>query len=92
MRKSISGLMSVVQGSLGLDPFEGNPYVFCIRKRNSLKILEWDGDGFWPYFKRLKKDHFKWPQLGDESIMTLNETELAVLLGGVSVHFLGSYP
>jgi len=59
--------------------------VFCNRNRDRLKILEWDQDGFWLYFKRLEKGHFRWPQSGDEPTMTLTGEELAVLLGGVRV-------
>ena len=85
MRKSINGLMGMVKDSFQLDPFSSSIFVFCNRKRDRLKILEWDGDGFWLYFKRLEKGHFQWPQPGDEPIMALNDTDLSVLLGGVKV-------
>jgi len=48
-------------------------------------FLEWDGDGFWLYFKRLEKGHFRWPSVGEEPTMNLNEQDLSVLLGGVKV-------
>lgn len=85
MRKSINGLMMLVQESFSLDPFEESIYVFCNRKRDRLKILEWDQDGFWLYFKRLEKGHFRWPQPGESPVMTLSNKELSVLLGGVKV-------
>ena len=47
MRKNINGLTSVVKNSFALDPFESAIYVFCNGARNRLKILEWDGNGFW---------------------------------------------
>jgi len=50
-----------------------------------LKILEWDGDGFWLYFKRLEKGHFRWPTVGNEATMTLTGEELSILLGGARV-------
>ena len=40
-----------------------------------------DGDGFWLYFKRLKKGHFKWPTVGESSVMTMTSEELSILLG-----------
>jgi transposase len=85
MRKSINGLTSIVQDSFELNPFTGALFVFCNRKRDRLKILEWDTDGFWLYFKRLEKGHFRWPQPGDSPTMTLSGEELNVLLGGVRV-------
>jgi transposase len=85
MRKSINGLMAIVQGSFNLDPFSEAVFVFCNRNRDRIKILEWDIDGFWLYFKRLEKGRFRWPQACDEPTMTLTAEELAVLLGGVRV-------
>jgi transposase len=46
-RKQINGLTLVVQNSFKLDPFGRALFVFCNRNRDRLKILEWDGDGFW---------------------------------------------
>ncbi|MCL2153996.1 MAG: IS66 family insertion sequence element accessory protein TnpB [Oscillospiraceae bacterium] len=85
MRKQINGLMAIVDGSFNLDPFSNAVFVFCNRNRDRIKILEWDADGFWLYFKRLEKGRFRWPQVGDEPTMTLTGEELAVLLGGVRV-------
>jgi len=85
MRKSINGLMVIVQTSFELDPFTGALFVFCNRSRDRIKILEFDMDGFWLYFKRLEKGHFRWPQPGDAPTMELTGEELNVLLGGVRV-------
>lgn len=82
MRKSINGLMTVVKDSFSLDPFSDALFVFCNRNRNRLKILEWDGDGFWLYFKRLERGHFIWPAEGDAAIMTLKAEELSCLIDG----------
>jgi transposase len=85
MRKSINGLAAIVEGSFKLDPFGGALFVFCNRNRDRLKILEWDGDGFWLYFKRLEKGHFRWPTEGGVATMNLSGEELAILLGGAKV-------
>jgi transposase len=85
MRKSINGLSVIVEGNFALDPFDGALFVFCNRKHDRVKILEWDGDGFWLYFKRLEKGHFRWPEPGEEYTMTLTGEELAYLLGGTRV-------
>ena len=82
MRKSINGLSMIVESSFNLDPFDGALFVFCNRNRDRCKILEWDGDGFWLYFKRLEKGHFRWPTPGADVTMTLTGEELSYLLGG----------
>ena len=97
MRKQINGLMMIVKESFSLDPFDKSLFVFCNRSKNRLKILEWDEDGFWLYFKRLEKGHFRWPGLqesvetensnppGNTSVMVLTANELNILLNGVRV-------
>ena len=85
MRKSINGLSAIVEGNFRLDPFDGALFVFCNRNRDRVKILEWDGDGFWLYFKRLEKGRFKWPTPGDDATMVLTGEELSYLLGGTRV-------
>lgn len=85
MRKSINGLSAIVEGSFKLDPFSDALFVFCNRNRDRLKILEWDGDGFWLYFKRLEKGKFRWPSVGETETMTLSSEELSVLLGGAKI-------
>lgn len=85
MRKSINGLMTIVESSFNLDPFDDALFVFCNRSRDRVKILEWDGDGFWLFFKRLEKGHFRWPTPGSDSTMTLSGEELSILLGGARV-------
>lgn len=78
MKKSINSLMTLVQESFSLDPFADALFVFCNRNRNRLKILEWDGNGFWLYFKRLERGRFRWPSEGDAATMVLNCIGLAL--------------
>lgn len=85
MRKSINGLSAIVEGSFKLNLFAEAIFVFCNRNRDRIKILEWDGDGFWLYFKRLEKGHFRWPSTGEEATMALSGEELSILLGGARV-------
>ena len=85
MRKSIDGLAAIVEGSFKLDPFADLLFVFCNRTRNRLKILEWDGNGFWLYFKRLEKGRFRWPDSTGSATMALTSEELAVMLNGSKV-------
>ena len=85
MRKSINGLLAIVEGSFKLNVFGGALFVFCNRLRDRVKILEWDGDGFWLYFKRLETGHFRWPDASGGSTMNLSAEELHMLLGSPGV-------
>jgi transposase len=85
MRKSINGLVVLVKSSFEMDPCSEALFVFCNRKRDRLKILEWDTDGFWLYFKRLERGHFRWPGIGADKTMTLTKEELACLIGSAKL-------
>jgi transposase len=67
LRKSIDGLAALVQQAFDLDPFSDAWFVFCNRDRDKLKLLRWEHNGFWLYYRRLEKGRFKWPS-------TLNKT------------------
>ena len=66
-RKGILGLTSIVQNSFALDPFESAVFVFCNGSRNRLRILEFDGDGFWLLSKKLERGRFQWPEAGNDN-------------------------
>jgi transposase len=85
MRKSINGLAAIVEQSFDLDPVGGALFAFCNRSRDRVKILEWEGGGFWLYFKRLEKGRFRWPAEGSDPTLALTSEELAILLGGSKV-------
>lgn len=85
MRKSINGLMALVENDFTLDPFSEVLFAFCNRRRNRIKILEWDGDGFWLYFKRLERGRFRWPTEGEATTMILETKELHYLVEGAKL-------
>ena len=84
MRKSINGLSLLVAEHLELDPLSGHLFAFCNRKRDIVKILYWDRNGFCLWQKRLEKDTYKWPETGTE-VMPLGTRELHWLLEGLSL-------
>jgi len=86
LRKSIDGLSIIVQESFNLDPFSRNLFVFCNRKRDKIKILEWDRNGFWLHYKRLEKGTFQWPDNSHAKTFIINEREFRWLLDGLSIH------
>ncbi|OMF38459.1 hypothetical protein BK133_02775 [Paenibacillus sp. FSL H8-0548] len=53
LRKSIDGLAAIVQEGFGLDPFSTCLFVFCNRERNKLKLLYWEHNGFWLFYRWL---------------------------------------
>ena len=67
LRKGIDGLISIVTGTFGLDPTEaGSIFLFCGRKKNTMKALYFDRDGFVLLQKRLDNGKFQWPRNASE--------------------------
>jgi transposase len=58
--------------------------VFCNRQRDKLKILRWDTNGFWLYYRRLERGRFKWPASSGLAL-TINRRQLQWLLDGLSI-------
>lgn len=59
-RKGIDGLVALCRHQFQMDPFEGALFVFCNKSRKALRILCYDGQGFWLCHKRLSKGRFSW--------------------------------
>jgi transposase len=89
-RLSINGLALLVEQALGLDPFAACIYVFSNRRRNRVKILGWERNGFWLLLKRLEKDRFIWPQAA--SVPTLTVEQLHWLLEGIDIAVVQRHP
>jgi transposase len=85
LRKAINGLAALAEMSFKQNPFDGAVFVFCNGSRDRLKILEWDGDGYWLHLKRLEKGRFKWPSKGKEETMLFSGEELEHLLAGAKL-------
>jgi len=87
MRKSINGLSVIVESCFSLDPFSGQVFVFCNRRRNIVKVLYWDRNGFCLWQKRLEKHRFKWPAEGEE-LLEIDRRELNWLMDGLDINRL----
>lgn len=85
LRKSIDGLAVLVQEVFHLSPLSPSLFVFCNRKRDKLKILEWDTNGFWLHYRRLERGRFQWPEKVDGDTVTINRQQLRWLLDGLSI-------
>jgi len=82
MRKSINGLSILVAEQLDLNPLSGHLFCFCNRKRDIIKILYWDRNGFCLWHKRLEKDRFHWP-VDKADVIDIQGRELSWLLDGL---------
>jgi transposase len=80
-RRGIDGLARLCQEALSCDPFSGWVFVFRNRRATALKILVYDGQGYWLCHKRLSRGHFSWwPASRTEAATTLAAYQLQVLL------------
>lgn len=80
-RRGIDGLAQVCRSVLRSDPFSGALFVFRNRRATALRVLVYDGQGFWLCAKRLSKGRFRWwPSGPDDAAMPLLAHELQVLL------------
>jgi len=80
-RKGIDGLAGLCRKVLKTDPFGGTVFIFRNRQGTSIKILSYDGQGFWLCQKRLSAGRFRWwPGKSGEKIKTLAAHELQLLL------------
>jgi transposase len=84
MRRNIDGLAAFVKQSFGLDPMSNTLFLFCGRKRDRLKALYWEGDGFVLLYKRLEGGKFQWPR-SPEEVKKLTWQQLRWLLEGLSI-------
>ena len=62
LRRGIDGLASLVQSQFQLDPFTNTLFLFCGRRRDRIKALYWEGNGFVLLYKRLESGSFQWPR------------------------------
>lgn len=84
-RKSIDGLVGIVEQELGRDAYTSALFVFCNKAKDKLKILYWDKTGFALWYKRLEKQKFKWPTKIANQEYTLTVQQLEWLLSGYDV-------
>jgi transposase len=92
MRKSFDGLHGLVHEYLGQDPLSGHLFLFLNRRRDRIKLLYWDRDGFAIWMKRLEAGTFQQldpgactPSTSGAAGVELSATELALLLSGVDL-------
>lgn len=87
MRKSFDGLHALVRDHLELDPFAGHLVVFASRRRDRIRILYWDRDGFALWSKRLEEGTYAMPFADSvaERRREITAQELGALLSGIDL-------
>lgn len=86
LRKSFDGLCGLVESVFQRNVLDGHLFLFLNKRRDRIKALWWDRDGLVIWYKRLERGSFEMPRAsGDAQHLELDATELAMLLGGVSL-------
>jgi transposase len=85
MRKSFNGLHGLVVEAIRQDPLSGDWFVFLNRRRDRIKVLVWERDGFSIYYKQLQSGTYALPRHDGDSIV-LTSQQLALLLTGVDLN------
>ena len=81
-RKGIDSLAELCRAKLNADPFSGCLFVFRSRRATSIKVLVYDGQGFWLATKRLSKGRFRWWPQGEEPARTATRASGTGVAGG----------
>ena len=84
MRKSFDGLMAVIRDNFQMYPFSNAVFLFCGRKKNTMKALYFDRDGFVLLQKRLDIGKFRRPRKATE-VRTQARQEFRWLMEGLSI-------
>jgi len=86
LRLGFDGLCGAAREVLLHEPLNGHLFVFGNARRTRVKVLYWDGTGFWIMAKRLERGTFAWPRSeAGARCLTLRAEELSMLLGGLHV-------
>ena len=86
MRKGFDGLSGLVRDGMTKDPLSGDVFIFFNKRRNQVKLLLWERDGFSIYHKRLERGTYELPSMsGPFTSAQLRSDELMLILQGISL-------
>src|SRR5215210_5411281 len=94
MRKSFYSLASIVREQMQTDALSGDIFIFLSRRRNHIKLLRWERDGFALYSKRLEQGTYELPGQEQGSSFLITHQQLLLILQGISlqqVHYRKRY-
>lgn len=84
-RKAHDGLVAIVRDHFCDDPFDGSLFVFFNRRRDRIKLLLWDRNGFWLFYKRLERGTFRMLVGGEGKRSELRRHDLSMILEGIDL-------
>lgn len=84
LRRGIDGLAGLVKSEFDLDPFQEALFLFCGRRRDRIKALYWEGDGFVLLYKRLEQGVYQWPRT-DTEVRRITPQQYRWLMEGLKV-------
>lgn len=84
LRAGIDGYSHLVESRIQMSALSNNMFLFCNKAHNKIKILYWDGTGYWLLYKRLEKGTFKFPK-NEEGSIVITEQQYRWLMEGLSI-------
>lgn len=91
MRRSIDGLVSIVEGSFNCSAMDDALFVFHNKYCDKLKMLYWNIEGFCLLYKRMEKGRFRFPTKIDSTVYSVTDDELLWLLHGLKIEDVKHY-
>jgi transposase len=92
MRKEIDGLTALVVDNFVTQPISGNIFIFFNKKKDKVKLLFWDRNGFVLYYKRLEKRKFRIKTTNESGCIEITQKQLAWLLAGLDFIVMNEFP
>lgn len=90
-RYGMNSLSILVEQSMRLNPMDSSLYIFGNRRRDRIKILGWDGSGFWLLMQRLETSHCIWPDR-KTAVVTMTPDLRHALLDGDDITAIRQHP
>lgn len=83
-RKGIDAIAQLCREKLNADPFSGCLFIFRTRRGTAIRLLQFDGQGFWLATKRLSQGRFRWWPTGREAARNLRAHQAQLLLAAAN--------
>lgn len=86
MRNGFDGLSGIVRNKFLQNPLNGDIFIFINHRRTHIKLLQWQGDGFAIFYKRLEKGTYEIPTAtADTAHLEISYQQLMLMLEGIAL-------